>query len=257
MRSIPHRRTDHKDGGFTVLELLVVIAIIAILVALLMIVISTARDRSRLAAAQTQWKSVTSSGLVGAQTHLDLNEGSGFTARSQGIDNPPAGVITNGTWVSDGPTGKPALSLAVSMMQGQPTGGFVSIGTVTVPQSVTIAAWIRTSSSGTQTVFSNRSGGGDIFFGVAGGKFYLASGIGQPAEMTSRTSIDDNKWHYVVWSSDGLISKMYIDGALDSQQSLIRSASSGYGSVGMDAVVGAYFNGQLTQLGIYNQVLGR
>ena len=133
-------------------------------------------------------------------------------------------------------------------------GNFVNVGSVTLPINVSVAAWIKTSSSVQKPIFSNRGTG--IYFGITGGKFFTYYTTGSPQNMVSVISVNDNGWHHVVWTSNGSVSRMYVDGRLDSRINQSRGAQTGTAYIGWDAPnFNEYFAGDIAQVAVYNNVL--
>jgi len=235
-----------SSRGFTLVELLVVIAIIGLLATFAVAQLSGAREKARIAAAQSF-----SSQLIHAQGSeavgvWNLDEGSGLTVNNSSGATSGQGTITSATWIDDGPVGKPALLFS--------SGSRVSLGSITIPQRVTAGAWIRTASASQQPIFSNRGGG--LYFGTTGGRLFVFYNAATPAAMTGSTLINDNKWHYVAWSNDGATSKMYIDGKLDKTMAHTRPIQSGAAYIGWDAPnVAEYFAGSIAQVAIFSDTI--
>lgn len=230
--------------GFTLIELLVVISIISILSAVILASVTTARDRAQLAAGQAFSAHLYQAYGVDSPGVWNLDEGSGATVvNSSGLSSTP-GQITGATWTT-GPNGRPALLFG--------TGTNVALGTIALGVAVTVSAFIKTVSAGTQPIFSNRGSG--LYFGTQGGKFFTYYNAGVGPAMYSNKYVNDGKWHQVAWSSDGATEKMYIDGQLDSTLAQTRSAQSGTAYIGYDAPNGDYFIGSISQVAIYPQAL--
>jgi prepilin-type N-terminal cleavage/methylation domain-containing protein len=230
--------------GFTLIELLVVIAIIGILSAVVLASLTSVRDKANLAAGQAFATHLFTAYGADSPGSWNLDEGSGTNvANSGGLSTTP-GVITGASWTT-GPGGKPALLFG--------SGTNVSVGSITIPTAVTVSAFIKTTSSGEQPVFSNRGAG--LYFGTQSGKLFTYYNSGVPQAMFSNKSVTDGKWHQVAWSSDGATERMYIDGQLDSTLAQTRGAQPGTAYLGYDAPNGEYFFGSIAQVAIFPKAL--
>ena len=82
----------------------------------------------------------------------------------------------------------------------------------------TISGWVKTSSSGTQTLFSisdSASGNDYVFFGVDHGhvSFEISNSSGVLFSVSDTSTIlDDGKWHHIAITVDGTGNRLYVDG---------------------------------------------
>lgn len=138
----------------------------------------------------------------------------------------------------------------------------ISLGTNgrSIVGAVTIAAWIKTSSSGSiQSIASKYDGAtGPALLMNASGQVTIdgRDGTGYKSSGYSTAAVNDNVWHYVV----GMINvttgqwKIYVDGVLES------SASNGAGTTlanATDFSIGSlgstnFFSGQIDQVTVWN-----
>lgn len=237
-----------QKRGFTLIELLVVIAIIGVLSTFAVVQLSGSREKARVA-----------SGLSFARTSLnaqgsdaigvwDLDEGSGTTVSNR-FGTGAAGTITGATWVTDGPDEKPALRFST-------TGQNVSIGTMALPQRVSVAAWIRTTNAGMLPFFSNRGDG--LYFGTSGRLLFIYYNTASPVAMTSTAVVADGKWHHVVWMSDGTKATMYVDGKKDKSMAQTRPVSASAAAyIGYDPANNQTFDGSVARVAVYSDVLAQ
>ncbi len=179
-----------------------------------------------------------------------MSGGSGTSIPNLGSFNSgqPA-TITGGTWTTDGPSGKAAVTFT--------SGNRVSIGgNIDSPTSMTVAVWIRTTSAVQQPIFSNRvTFGGQLYFGTSGGRLFVYSYSGSLQSHLSNALVNDGKWHHVVWTSNGTVAKMYIDGKLDNQANNTRSVTTGPGYIGYYGENNESFNGSITGVYLYDQYI--
>lgn len=208
---------------------------------------STNTNTARAAIPQTTIKAPTATNLGG---YWKFDEGTSTIAHdsSGGKNNGTLTGTVLPSWVN-GKLGK-ALSFDGSHTK-------VSLGPVTIAATTTVSAWIKTTSAAQMPVLSNRTSTGVLYFGMTGGKFFIFYNSATPsASMTSVKSVNDNKWHHIVWTSDGSTSIMYIDGAFDSQQSQSRVASTDSAYIGWDAAnLTDFFFGSIDDVHVYNRVL--
>jgi hypothetical protein len=186
-------------------------------------------------------------GLVG---YWSFNEGTGTIAHdfSGHGNNGTLSGSTLPTWTS----GKLGNGLSFNG-----TSSRVNLAPVSVGASVTISAWIRTSSSGQIPAFS-LWGGDRIYYGVTSGTFFVYDNNATPsAAMTSNAYVNNNQWHLVVWTNDGANSNMYVDGRLDKTQSQARGAFTGTAGsyIGFDGPNSEYFPGSIDEVRVYNRAL--
>lgn len=155
-------------------------------------------------------------------------------------------------------------------------GDYIDVGTNLVLTEVSVCAWIKTSNSGGQVVFSKkgRSYGGHQAYSLTTGNLYgggpgtVSTRIKQPGfanfiDLATTERIDDGAWHFVAMSYDGSLAKLYIDGALKATSSPRTTIT--YVSETEMALIGAttdtegnpanLFNGDIDEVVIYNRAL--
>ncbi|MFC1576308.1 DUF2341 domain-containing protein, partial [Candidatus Omnitrophota bacterium] len=85
----------------------------------------------------------------------------------------------------------------------------------TTDDTFTIAAWIKTASSGAGRIYTQAGGDGffqNHYFTTQSGELHFSECPGSPAgQLESNTMIDDNEWHFVVAVADGTNYNIYID----------------------------------------------
>lgn len=238
-----------RSRGFTLIELLIVISVIGLLATFAVVQLGASRERARLAGGMSFARSLLNAQSAEAVGIWNLDEGSGTVVNNRSGNSTVAGTISGTTWVMDGPNGDPALRFSASPDR-------VALGVITVPLRTTVAAWIRTTTSGVSTpMFSNRAPAG-LYFGVSGGgRLFVYNNSGSPASLTSVMSVNDGKWHHVAWTSDGATYVIYIDGKKDSASAQTRAASSGSAYIGYDVPNGQTFVGSISQVSVYADIL--
>jgi len=137
------------------------------------------------------------------------------------------------------------------------------------PASITIVGWIKTTNTGTQTIFSNWLETGADWFGyevttassLLSATIYTGNGttvdIGYVNALGS-TVLSDGEWHHVAFSFETASSvKVYVDGALEGSNATALTISYGthdpvIGARDGDGTLAEYFNGSMDDLRVYN-----
>lgn len=238
----------HKKSGFTLIEVLVVVAIIGLLASVVLVSVGNAREKSRIAAGIQFENKLQKEFADNTQGLWLVSEGNGSSISNLGTTNGGVtGNFTGGTWTTNGgPSGKPFANL--------PTAARISVGTFPDGVNFTISAWIKSTSAGIVPIFSNRTGSGRLFFGTGSGRLYVYCNC-SPTPVQSIGAINDNKWHHVVWSNNSSVTKLYIDGKLDTQANQTRTASTGAAYIGYDPANNQSFLGSITGVAVYDQYI--
>lgn len=204
---------------------------------------------------------VLDSSLVGHWT-FDANDISGTTAYDRS-GNDLNGVLQGTPTASSGIVGQSLL------FDGLNSGDNVSIGSSSSlnPPYFTITAWIYAGvlSGPYNYIYSSAR---DCCGSYNGKEFRVTSNRvvgaiwnGSNANRTSSTTLSDNSgWHYVSYSYDGSVIKLYIDGIFDSQNNTTLGVGSpaSYGNYigAMGYGPSVYiFNGKIDDVRIYNRAL--
>ena len=129
---------------------------------------------------------------------------------------------------------------------------------------LTVAAWIKIKpNAGWYDIIAG--GCGNFVFAIQDGALDIedqcgnADNIGTDMKpLASNKKIDDNKWHFVAAVYDGLVMKLYIDGAFESSG----PANGDFDTMGGNLYIGStpnnnseYFDGSIDQVRIWNTPL--
>ncbi|MDA2936242.1 DUF2341 domain-containing protein [Patescibacteria group bacterium AH-259-L05] len=177
-----------------------------------------------------------------------FNEGSGSTTQDATSMNND-GTLSGPTWQ----TKDLCKSGKCLYFDGNDT---VSIGTISnYSGMLTTEAWIRRAPGATGWNDIIAGGCADIIFSVESDKVVLGTQCNSPiAHNTySTTVLNDNKWHHVVGTYDGLQIKIYVDGVLENSSNKSGSFSAGSLRIGSNSGgTGEFYNGFLDDVKIYN-----
>ena len=230
--------------------------------------------------AYTNTAMATTPGLTTPTDLYHFDEGSGTTtADSAGTKTGTLVGNTLPTWVT------PKIGTAALSFSGN--GVFRSMtpqSAVSVPSNnnlssvlggtATLTAWIKTTQSGGSDTWNSPAITGvevagtqnDIRWGYLDQSGHIGIGAGDVG-VVSTTAINNGQWHHVAFTRDATTGavKIYIDGVLQvSGQSDAGIITSPFRLIGAqtDLTSGGgpdgatYFNGQLDEVRIYNQILG-
>ena len=138
------------------------------------------------------------------------------------------------------------------------TNDYISIGTLSYSNNITVEAWVNTTNPiGWDDIISG--GCGDLLFGInsiGNGTVTWGGQCNIPVSpITSTTSISDGNWHHVVGTYNGSTLALYIDGRLES--SAARSGNFTPGTIAVGSAGGGteFFKGKIAVARIYNRAL--
>jgi hypothetical protein len=127
----------------------------------------------------------------------------------------------------------------------------VEFGPVHSP--ATVEAWIKTSANRLGAVFSNRNPFSHFsFLGVEPGGYTLAYDSGP---VYGSRWISDGTWHHIVSTYDNGVVRVYVDGELDEQASILRLEGSAPARIGFDPAPPNRFRGSVDEVAIYDHAL--
>ena len=122
---------------------------------------------------------------------------------------------------------------------------------------LTFAAWVYPETSGYGTVIG-KSGQYVWYAGTAGSvkqRFFIVGTNGN-LSVNSNTFLEQNKWSFICVTFDGSNAKLYLNGIDDGGGALVNDISSGANPVQFGRQdTGEYWNGNITEVGMYDRVL--
>jgi len=203
--------------------------------------------------ANTSTTNKNTSGLVGYWTFDGADTTTTTATDKSGSGN--NGALTNGPTVALGKIGQSLLFNGVNQ--------YVNI-TKTLSVPLTVSAWVKlpnlskslntlinTSTHTTLVISLNRLGGGETYVYIGNGSSWYAT----PAIISS-TNMVANKWYHVVFTSDGIISKLYINSSQVGSSAFIPSGFGTQTYIGTIIIAGGeYFKGNIDDYRIYNKAL--
>ena len=129
------------------------------------------------------------------------------------------------------------------------------------PNSLSLEAWFKTSTSAGMTILRSRWYGYNL--GLNGSGQLTANVCGTPSYncyfVTGSASVADGKWHHAVVTKDGSTVTLYLDGASVGSTPMTEATYyTNYGgiAIGRDGdYSGSYFNGSLDEVAVYPAAL--
>ncbi|MDB5301190.1 MAG: repeat-containing protein, partial [Phycisphaerales bacterium] len=221
---------------------------------------------------------------IGTQLPIDLyhfDEGSGTAAvDSVGGNNGTLVGSPLPAWVTPGRVGSANLSFSgngVNYTNGLSSVNLQNDLSPILGSTSSLTAWIKTTQIGNSdgstwqdpaiTGVEQNGGGNDIRWGFLDTTGHIGIAPGDGATARSTSPINDGQWHHVAFTRDAVtgVIKVYVDGVLSAtatgdpgnktSQFFSIGSNTNVASDGVTRNGAVYFNGQLDDVRIYNQVL--
>ena len=254
----------NKQKSFTLIELLVVIVIIGILAGVIMISTSSSMDKANLAKAQAFSSNVQESLLSNLISEWTFDEDVSpytMTKDTWGTNNGP---VTGATY-KDKDSGECILGGCYNFDGND----YIDCGTAINfhgKSKISASVWINaTLLPVAYSSVLNRHGDwnnaqGTIMFNNEKKLRVLIKTTTASGDLISNTVFSENKWYYIVYSWDGQIVKLYLNGKEDNDLPLTGTVNTTTSVP--NTIIGAYqaksssfFNGRIDDVRIYNTFL--
>jgi hypothetical protein len=121
------------------------------------------------------------------------------------------------------------------------------------PSPETVEVWLKTTKPQLAAAFSNRNGKHqNVFLGTAADGHALSF---DSHALESKQPIDDGQWHDVVYTYDGAVGRLYVDGRLNASATYHRAGGAETATLGYDTALNAFFQGSVDELSLYGYPL--
>jgi prepilin-type N-terminal cleavage/methylation domain-containing protein len=244
-----------KDKAFTLVELLVVVAVLALLASIVFSNLTGAREQAKISNAlsfQSNMHNLLGADLVG---WWNFDEGTGSVAKdSSGYGND--GTLSGSHYVGDSPSSN-GYSLSFDGSNNVKINNFSH-----TTQGMTVGAWIKTLGTGEGNRYDSivRRWYPGFLFAIMenvesnAGRIRVYLWDDHEGSLTGITAINDNRWHYVMftWDSGGTVD-IYVDGKIDQSKTDFSINK----TIEMNGIVyiGSNFNGLIDDVRIYSRAL--
>lgn len=179
-----------------------------------------------------------------------FDEGTGTSVADSSGNNLAATLMGGGSWT----TGKYTNAISFNGSNSYVT---IPDNSILEPNRVTITAWFKTSNATAGYLITKRDDNYYVQIG-SGGKVMVWMTPPCAAWLATNKVVNDNNWHFMATTYDGVNKDIYIDGVLDTTAACT-GANLGSGTNNVDigrrydgASGVGYFNGQIDDVRIYN-----
>lgn len=151
----------------------------------------------------------------------------------------------------------PGASLSTGNVLTDDGTGYLDLGPLKLSTSLTIEGRFKTAATNA-AIISNRSIGSAVL-SISGGKLAVwDNSFSGSGEEQTPSAYNDNVWHSFAWTYDSSTHQIYVDGVLRKASTRNRSASTGYGWLGIDGPGTGWqerrLNGQLSEIRVWDGV---
>jgi hypothetical protein len=225
--------------------------------------------------------SATTPATTGALYVYHFDEGTGTRAAdSAGGNNGTLQGTPLPQWIKPGKTGAAALSFSGDGVANQAASqSAVKVTNNLAPvlgSTSTLTAWVKTTQIGNNTQWQapaitgveQAGGSNDIFWGTLNASGRIGIYVGDSGGVYSTSPVNNGQWHAVAITRDAVTGavQLYVDGVLNASatfetgnktsQFSTLGALTDVDNGGVTRTGNNYFNGQLDEVRVYNQVLG-
>ena len=184
----------------------------------------------------------------GPTAYWRLNETSGVAARDELGRNEGVYLGTPARGVRGPLAGAPDSAVAFDGVDDR-----VALGPVRSPR--TIELWLKTREKRDVAAFSNRDAlHRYVYLGGLVGLAHLYHNS-EPFNLLSQNRINDNRWHHVVYTYEGLTGTVFVDGKAEMYGMWDSVEGGAAASLAYDATLKTYFRGSLDEVAIYDRAL--
>jgi len=137
-------------------------------------------------------------------------------------------------------------------------GGRIEFDVSDLPQGDaprTMAAWVKPEGGGTRTVVEWGNNRARQRCGILILGSQVVYFVGQNADVRSNGTVANGEWHHVAVAYDGTTMRIYIDGAMDTEQAVSIDTVLNIGRIGTNVRDGELYEGCIDEVCIYDRAL--